>query len=404
MRRARLPTFRSSTFPGIKPMNTRRDYGDRGHADARPETMTNAALTVSLTSPVMPAQHLGPVAIFQWPLAWAMICLLLAVDVVWASRVGLTIGGGEIKAGLIATLLVLSAACRRRKCGIANLSEALALLCAFTAAGAVLTYLAAGCAFPLQDAMMERLDRAIGFDWSAWHDAVLLNRSILSRTLELAYNSLVPQALLAIIYFSTTDRSARIGELLLLAGATLVPTVLISAIWPTLGPFAVHGPTLGPFAAGAGGAGGDVAYLRDLLSLRAGGPWHFELPEMQGIITMPSYHTVLAVLFTYAFRRTGLVGYGIATLNLAMLLSIPPIGGHYLVDAIAGGALALGAIAVERASRHRVRRILSDLWRETLVGEVLDLARGSVSNAERISARALVVKADRLDDARNGGA
>jgi membrane-associated phospholipid phosphatase len=29
-----------------------------------------------------------------------------------------------------------------------------------------------------------------------------------------------------------------------------------------------------------------------------------------------------------------------------MLLSIPPIGGHYLVDVLAGGALALGAIAV----------------------------------------------------------
>ena len=71
---------------------------------------------------------------------------------------------------------------------------------------------------------------------------------------------------------------------------------------------------------------------------------------MEGIVTMPSYHTVLAVLLTYAFRRTGLVGYGIATLNFVMLLSIPPIGGHYLVDVLAGGALALGAIAVQRAA------------------------------------------------------
>ena len=34
-----------------------------------------------------------------------------------------------------------------------------------------------------------------------------------------------------------------------------------------------------------------------------------------------------------------------------MLLSIPPIGGHYLVDVLAGGALALGAIAVQRCTR-----------------------------------------------------
>ena len=105
---------------------------------------------------------------------------------------------------------------------------------------------------------------------------------------------------------------------------------------------------------------------------------------MEGIVTMPSYHTVMAVLFTYAFRRTGLIGYGIATLNLVMLLSIPPIGGHYLVDMLAGGALALGAIAVQRAPRHGVSRILFGLWRETLVGKVLDLARGFVFKPERI--------------------
>jgi hypothetical protein len=73
------------------------------------------------------------------------------------------------------------------------------------------------------------------------------------------------------------------------------------------------------------------------LALRAAGPWHFNLFAMQGIVTMPSYHTVMAVIFTYAFRGTGLIGYGIATLNLVMLVSIPPIGGHYLFDMLAGG-------------------------------------------------------------------
>jgi hypothetical protein len=87
---------------------------------------------------------------------------------------------------------------------------------------------------------------------------------------------------------------------------------------------------------------------------------------------------VLAVLFTYAFRGTGLIGYVIAALNMVMLLAIPPAGGHYLVDVIAGGALALGAIAVWRATQHGVSRIPFGLWRgETLVGKVLDSARGS---------------------------
>jgi hypothetical protein len=111
----------------------------------------------------------------------------------------------------------------------------------------------------------------------------------------------------------------------------------------------------------------------------------------------------MAVLLTYAFRRTGLLGYGIATLNVVMLLSIPPIGGHYLVDVLAGGALALGAIAVQRAPWHGVSRILFGLRLETLVNKVLDSARNSVFKPEQISARALAAKAGRLHDARDGG-
>jgi membrane-associated phospholipid phosphatase len=340
--------------------------GNRGHDDARSETTTNATMTASLTPAVMPARRLGPVAIFQWPSAWAMICLVIAVDFVWASQVELTIGGGEIIAAEIGALLALSAAFRRRNRGIANMAEAWALWFAFTPAIAVLSYLAASCASPLQDVMMERLDRAIGFDWSTWHDAVL-DRPILKWLLLGAYGSVFLQTILSIIYFPATDRSRRIGELLLLACSTAAATMLISATWPTLGPCAANGPSFG--ACAANGGGDVITYLRDVLALRAGGPWHFELSAMEGIVTMPSYHTVMAVLLTYAFRRTGLVGYGIATLNLLMLLSIPPIGGHYLVDVLAGLALALGVIAVQRAPWHGVSRILFGPRRETLVGK-----------------------------------
>ena len=137
-------------------------------------------MTASLTPAVIPARHLGPVAIFQWPLAWAMICLLLAIDFVWASQIGLTIGGIVTQACWIGAMLALCAAFRRRN-RIANGAEAFALWFAFTPAVAVLSYLAASCAFPLQDVMMERLDRAIGFDWSAWHDAGSTDRSYSGR-------------------------------------------------------------------------------------------------------------------------------------------------------------------------------------------------------------------------------
>jgi membrane-associated phospholipid phosphatase len=254
-----------------------------------------------------------------------------------------------------------------------------ALWGALTSTSGVLSYLAATCALPLQDGLLEQLDRVVGFDWLAWHDA-LLNQPILDWLFPIAYYSLESQAALSIIYFTASNRTVRIGELLLLMGATSLVTVLISAIWPALGPFPEHFP-----------------YLPDLLALRAGGPWHFNLFTMQGIVTMPSYHTVMAVLFTYAFRGTGLIGYGIAALNVVMLLSIPPIGGHYLVDMLAGGALALGAIAVQRASAAlTLRRLAGPFLRGN--GPVVGPATTFVSadELERGASAALVATGKRM--------
>ena len=119
-------------------------------------------MTASLTPAAMPARHLGPVPIFQWPLVWAMICLLLAVDFVWASQVGLTVGGIEIEVSMDRCLA-------RAFCGIpsphSRYSEhgrGIGFVGRFQRHWlCVLTYLAASCALPLQDVMMERLDRAL---------------------------------------------------------------------------------------------------------------------------------------------------------------------------------------------------------------------------------------------------
>ena len=105
----------------------------------------------------------------------------------------MTIGGGEIIVGLIGVLLALAAAYRRRSRAIADMAAAGALWGAFMSTGAVQSYLAATCALPLQDELLERLDRVVGFDWLAWHDA-MLSRPALSWLFPIVYYSLQPQA------------------------------------------------------------------------------------------------------------------------------------------------------------------------------------------------------------------
>jgi membrane-associated phospholipid phosphatase len=68
-----------------------------------------------------------------------------------------------------------------------------------------------------------------------------------------------------------------------------------------------------------------------------------------GIVTFPSYHSAVAVILMYAswpYRWLRLV---IVPLNIAVLLSTPFNGGHYLSDVLGGVAIAyLGIILAER--------------------------------------------------------
>lgn len=271
-------------------------------------------------------------------MAWGLVGAVVAIDVLWGVRIGLSIRGTWTIAAAAGLLLALSEGYRRRSRAIANMAEEAALWVAFSAAACVLTYLCATCALPLQDARLSGFDRAIGFDWQLWQEAVLRWPAV-RWVLALAYASLMPQIVLAVLYFPAAGRSERARELVTLAVLTLVPTAVISALCPVLGPWE------------------GASFLPHLLALRGGGRREFDVGTLQGIVQMPSYHTILAVLFTYAFRGTGKIGWGIAGLNAVMLPSIPPFGGHYLADVVAGGTIALLGILGWRWGAGRASRM-----------------------------------------------
>jgi membrane-associated phospholipid phosphatase len=58
----------------------------------------------------------------------------------------------------------------------------------------------------------------------------------------------------------------------------------------------------------------------------------------------------MALAYIWAFRGTGIIGWGIAALNLVMLASVPFFGGHYLMDMIAGAATMLIALGLIRGA------------------------------------------------------
>jgi len=93
--------------------------------------------------------------------------------------------------------------------------------------------------------------------------------------------------------------------------------------------------------------------MPDFTALRNGTMREISLARMEGLITFPSFHTTLAVLFVAALRRHRLALAIGAVVNGLMLLSIPSEGGHYLVDVIAGAMVA--AVAIQMAARIEAR-------------------------------------------------
>ncbi len=70
----------------------------------------------------------------------------------------------------------------------------------------------------------------------------------------------------------------------------------------------------------------------------------------EGIITFPSLHTAVAVLFIIAMWPVKYLRWVALLVNVAMIAATPIDGGHYFTDVIAGAAVAaLCWISVARA-------------------------------------------------------
>ena len=77
------------------------------------------------------------------------------------------------------------------------------------------------------------------------------------------------------------------------------------------------------------------------------------LRSPQGIISFPSFHTSVGILFVYTARRHLWALAVLIPLNLLLIAAALPIGGHYLVDLPAGAAVAASIVAT-RVIQHRL--------------------------------------------------
>jgi membrane-associated phospholipid phosphatase len=244
----------------------------------------------------------------------------------------------------------------RNEAKICRALACIAWIVSFTLAGGYLTYLAAALGMPLQDARFAQWDAALGFDWLALMH-VIDSKPIAAAVLDAAYASSRFQILAIFLALGLARADDRLWEFLVLYAMTALATVLISALTPALGAYHFHIPardaSLGAISATSG-----VWHMSDVTGLRDGSLTIIDLTRIEGVVTFPSFHTALAVICIWSTRRIAYLHLPMVLLNLVVIVSTLPIGGHYLVDVIAGAMIAAGAILLDR--RMFLRRHIAD--------------------------------------------
>jgi membrane-associated phospholipid phosphatase len=216
----------------------------------------------------------------------------------------------------------------------------------------VFTYSSMRLAVPLADARLEAWDKALGFDALAflgWLDG----HPALAEALRWSYASFFPQMLalpLALCLAGRLERAYAMTLAFLLLG---IIGASVCHFFPAVGVYAHHGirprafahiyQNLGYFHVQLDAVRGDPAFVLDVA-------------RAMGIVAFPSGHAAVAVLCAWAAWPLRWARWPFLALNAGMWVSALPQGAHYLVDLIAGTAMAGAAILIaSRLPRRLVR-------------------------------------------------
>lgn len=219
-----------------------------------------------------------------------------------------------------------------------------------------MTYAAAALNFPLQDAWLDHLDRAMGLDWRAYL-AFVNDHAIVRTVLTIGYGMIRWPIFIIPAALALVGDYRRLQEFTMAFALALIATTIISAFVPAIGTFyhlhltAADYANINPAAY--------LEQLRDLPPVRDGSLRRLDLLALTGLITFPSFHAASAVLFAWALWPVRWLRAVTVVSNVTMLAATPIHGGHYFVDVIAGIAVAVAGIVAARWVSRRVEALQS---------------------------------------------
>jgi membrane-associated phospholipid phosphatase len=247
----------------------------------------------------------------------------------------------------------------------ALVSAAFLLLWIGGVAGGIITMVGQTFGLPLIDPWLAAADSWLGLS-SKDVVGMIVAVPFAARALYSIYFFSVVVLFLTGIALACLRRTERLWEFCAAYAFCLLTSTLCSAIFPAAGAFEQLG--IGDTYGAQLPYGSGIYHLTALKELRAATSVLINPFGLQGLVTFPSFHTSMALMTAAAWRGDRYLHWPMMLWNAVVILSTVPIGGHYLVDLIAGALLWLAVFRYGPAWADRVvrwtagwRRVQADL-------------------------------------------
>lgn len=213
------------------------------------------------------------------------------------------------------------------------------------------------------DNTLARTDVTIGFDWRSIY-FLIRRHEWLFYLLGIAYNSYGYQVLAILVVLIFANDVGSVAEYLMFFAASTFIAITVSAFFPATNPYYYFG-VLSP---------GDPTPWSQFFQLRNGTLTSIDLANGQGLVSFPSLHAAHGMIFSYVLRNIRIANVVVLLLNVTMIVSAIPMGGHYIVDILAG--LALGVALIVWWQGGVGLNVFKTGWKFTRTVERNDLGKG----------------------------
>ena len=204
--------------------------------------------------------------------------------------------------------------------------------------------LAASAGFPMQDAALVWVDKALGFDWE-WFVGTLNSSPLLVSALIFSYKSLAWTVPVCVGYFILGRRSDELWTLTALMIFAAMLTISTFCFVPVVGAFTYFGvdnALAGEFTRQWPGSG--TFYVSGLLDVHSNQSHTLDLSKINGIVQFPSYHSIVAIILMYMMRNERVMCWPFVAINIPMIIATVPCGSHYVCDTL--GSIVVVAVSV----------------------------------------------------------